>query len=153
MVEPFIREKTGLTVEDHQRLTIDRYDALLACDTGVYILPVLQGYRPEEYVSHLKQYCDRLRNGMWVGVGFVCKRNRKPMQIEEVLKANNKERPDLRLHGFGIKLTALGNKAIRDFLWSADSMAWSFAARWQNGRQNDWREAQRFVENVEQLVL
>src|SRR4051812_25047532 len=28
MCEPFILEKTGLTVEDHQRLTIKRYDDL-----------------------------------------------------------------------------------------------------------------------------
>src|SRR5436853_7177742 len=41
-----MREKTGLTVADHQRLTIERYDELLQCDTGVYILPVLQGYQP-----------------------------------------------------------------------------------------------------------
>src|SRR5690349_17785232 len=36
MCEPFILEKTGLTVAEHQRLTIERYDELLACDTGVY---------------------------------------------------------------------------------------------------------------------
>jgi len=93
MVEPFIREKTGLTVKDHQRLTIERYDELLACDTGVYILPVLQGYRPEEYVSHIRQYGDMLRAGAWVGVGSVCsvgsvcKRNSKPEQVEALLKA------------------------------------------------------------------
>jgi hypothetical protein len=40
-----------LTVADHQRLTIERYDALLAEDTGVYIMPVLQGYSPAEYKS------------------------------------------------------------------------------------------------------
>jgi hypothetical protein len=54
-------EKTGLTVEEYQRLTIERYDELLVCRTGVYILPVLQGYQPEEYVSHIRQYGDRLR--------------------------------------------------------------------------------------------
>jgi hypothetical protein len=68
MTEPFILEKTGLTVKDHQRLTIERYDERLACDTGVYILPVLQGYRPEEYVSHLHQYGDRLRAGSVSGL-------------------------------------------------------------------------------------
>jgi hypothetical protein len=39
MVEPFIREKTELTVEAHQLLTIERYDELLACDTGVTSYP------------------------------------------------------------------------------------------------------------------
>jgi hypothetical protein len=149
MTEPFILEKTGLTIADHQRLTIERYDKLLECDTGVYILPVLQGYQPEEYVAHIRQYGGRLGYGMWVGVGSVCKRNSKPEQIEAVLRAIKRERPDLRLHGFGLKITALGNKVVRDLLWSADSMAWSFAARRQGRNQNDWREAKAFADKVE----
>jgi len=60
MCEPVMLERTGLTVADHQRLTIERYDALLAEDTGVYILPVLQGYEPSEYVEHIRQYADRV---------------------------------------------------------------------------------------------
>jgi ribosomal protein L11 len=46
-----------------------------------------------------------------------------------ILKAIKAERPDLRLHGFGIKTTALSWEEVRDNLESADSMAWSFAAR------------------------
>src|SRR5208337_4021342 len=37
MCEAVMLEKTGLTVADHQWLTIERYDGLLRCDTGVYI--------------------------------------------------------------------------------------------------------------------
>lgn len=130
MCEPHILEKTGLTIPDHQRLTIERYDALIACDVGgVTIMPVLQGFAPEDYAHHLRLYGDRLRPNMWVGVGSVCKRQGSPKAILEVLKAIHQERPDLRLHGFGVKLTALKNKEVRDHLHSADSMAWSFAAR------------------------
>ncbi len=152
MCESFILQKTGLTIPEHQRLTIERYDQLVACRTGVYILPVLQGYQPAEYVSHLKQYGDRLAEGMWGGVGSVCKRNSKPEQVEAVLMAIKKERPDLRLHGFGLKVTALGSNAVRDAIWSADSMAWSFAARWRGGNPNDWREAQAFAKNMNRLA-
>jgi hypothetical protein len=151
MCEQFILEKTGLTVTDHQRLTIERYDRLCSCDTGAYIMPVLQGYCPEEYVSHIRQYGTRLKKGMWVGVGSVCKRNSKPEQVEELLRAIKRERPDLRLHGFGLKITALKSQYVRDTLWSSDSMAWSFSARKQGRNQNDWREAQAFVEKVDQL--
>jgi hypothetical protein len=35
------------------------------------------------------------------------------------------------LHGFGIKTTSLLWADVRDNLYSADSMAWSFAARMQ----------------------
>lgn len=149
MCEPWMLEKTGLTIPDHQRLTIERYDALLACRPGVYIMPVLQGYAPADYVAHIRAYGDRLAIGAWVGVGSVCKRNSDPAAIENVLLAIKLERPDLRLHGFGLKLTALRSGLVRDLLFSADSMAWSFAARREGRNANDWREARRFVNAVD----
>lgn len=81
MCEPFMLDCTGLDTAAHQRLTIERYDALVAEHTGVYILPVLQGYAPAEYVAHLAQYGARLAPGAWVGVGSVCKRNGDPAAI------------------------------------------------------------------------
>lgn len=51
MCETFIVERTGLSVEEHQRRTVERYDALMAEDTaGVYVLPVLQGF-PDDYTA------------------------------------------------------------------------------------------------------
>lgn len=131
MCEEHMLERTGMNVRRHQELTIERYDALLAEDTGVYIMPVLQGYTPVSYVEHIRMYGDRLKPGMYVGVGSVCKRNQDPSSIVMVLKAIKKERPDLRLHGFGVKTTALAWEYVRDNLESADSMAWSFAARYE----------------------
>lgn len=148
MCEPWIIEKTGLSVRDHQRLTVERYDALLAEDTGVYILPVLQGYKPEEYVDHLRLYGERLTHGAWVGVGSVCKRNGDPGAIAAVLIAIKRERPDLRLHGFGLKTTALASPLVTSLLETADSMAWSFHARINGRNGNDWREAKRWAENI-----
>lgn len=150
MCEPFIVARTGLSVAEHQRLTIERYDELLRCDAGgVYILPVLQGYAPEDYAEHLRQYGARLELGAWVGVGSVCKRNGDIRAIEAVLLAIHAERPDLRLHGFGLKTTALSSGLVQRLLFTADSMAWSFNAR-RNGRNaNDWREARSWVERIE----
>jgi hypothetical protein len=145
MCEAHILAKTQLTIPDHQALTVQRYDDLLACHTGVYIMPVLQGYAPQTYVRHLEQYGDRLKPGAWVGVGSVCKRNGDPEAIEDVLSMIKSERPDLRLHGFGIKTTALRSPLVRKLLHSADSMAWSFAARWEGRNQNDWREAKAWM--------
>ena len=42
MCEPFILHKTGLTIEDHQKITVARYARLLDL-TNVYVMPVLQG--------------------------------------------------------------------------------------------------------------
>jgi len=148
MCESFILAKTGLSVAEHQLLTIERYDALLALVRNVYVMPVLQGYAPDDYVSHIRQYGDRLAHGAYVGVGSVCKRNSNPAAIESVLLAIKRERPDLRLHGFGLKVTALGSGVVRDCLYSADSMAWSFAARYEGRNGNDWREAASYVNRV-----
>lgn len=149
MCEPFMLAKTGLTIADHQRLTIERYDALIACDTGgVRIMPVLQGYAPEDYAEHVNHYGDRLRPRAWVGVGSICRRNGNPAAIVAVLRAIKAVRPDLRLHGFGIKITALGWQLVRDLLWSADSMAWSYAARREGRNANDPREAVRYARRV-----
>lgn len=94
MCEEFMLSKTGLSVKEHQRLTIERYDLLLDCLNWLFkgsipfhVLPVLQGYSPEEYVSHVRQYGERLKPGIWVGVGSVCKRNSTPESIVAVLGA------------------------------------------------------------------
>jgi len=61
MVEPSMLAKTGLNVTTHQRLTIERYDRIRAAvPAHIHVMPVLQGYQPEEYIDHLRQYGDRL---------------------------------------------------------------------------------------------
>jgi len=154
MCEPFIIEKTGLSVEEHQERTIDRYDRLMAADTGdTYIMPVLQGYEPQEYVSHVRQYGERLSEGAWVGVGSVCKRNSSVTAVEAILSELRAVRPDLHLHGFGLKKTALRSHLVRACLHSSDSMAWSYRARKQGRDANDWREARRYLREIESMPL
>lgn len=157
MCESFVLAKTGLTVADHQRLTIERYDALadtwsLLDDSNTPIMPVLQGWTPDDYVAHLHAYDDRLLPGMWVGVGSVCKRQGDPALILAVLSAIKKVRPDLRLHGFGVKRTALKDPRVTALLFSADSMAWSFAARYEGRDANSLAEAQAFHAEIVRLA-
>ena len=119
-----ILEKLGRTVEEHQEMTIRNYLDLIqeTKDFEVPIMPVLQGYDPEEYAKHVRDYGSLLKQNAWVGVGSICKRNSNPESIIDVLNAILEIRPDLRLHGFGIKKTCLQDSAIRDRLFSADSM-------------------------------
>lgn len=152
MCEPFMLAKTGMTVADHQRLTIERYDALLAEHLSFPIIPVLQGYAPADYVRHLEAYGGRLKAGQWVGVGSVCKRNGHPRQVLAVLEAIARVRPDLRLHGFGVKKTALEHPGVRALLFSADSMAWSYAARREGRNQNAASEAQAYGSEIDDIL-
>lgn len=153
MCEPFIIAKTGLSVAEHQRLTIERYDALVLLVRDVYVMPVLQGYTVADYINHLQQYGDRLGHGAYVGVGSVCKRNTDVRQIELILVAIKSVRPDLRLHGFGLKITSLASGTVRDCLDSADSIAWSYAARRQGRNANSWREAAAFVDRIDTMPV
>jgi transcriptional regulator of met regulon len=147
MCEPWIVAKTGKTVREHQRLTLERYDAITA-KTTAYVMPVLQGYEMGDYLRHLEDYGDRLTPGKWVGVGSICKRNTNVAEIEDILFSIKSIRPDLRLHGFGLKTTSLRSAAVNDMLYTADSMAWSYNARKQGRNSNDWREAKAFEERI-----
>jgi hypothetical protein len=152
MCEPWIVQRTGLSVLEHQRRTVARFDDLLSEDRArVLIMPVLQGYAPEDYVRHIAMYGELLGRGMWVGVGSICKRNASPRAVEAVLLAIRDARPDLRLHGFGLKATALRSALVFDLLHTADSMAWSYHARKQGRNGNDWREAKRWMLQIENV--
>lgn len=157
MCEAFVIERTGLSVAEHQRLTIDRYDRLLALNPPVPILPVLQGFYPYQYLEHLKDYGDRLAPGQWVGIGSVCRRNGNPQEILNIIGSLHAVRPDLKFHGFGLKQLALDNPGIRRHLYSCDSMAWSYPLRFtpapgddcvQNPRQREERFAHLYQEKV-----
>jgi hypothetical protein len=114
-------KSTNLSICQHQQLTIDRYDRLLDQNLLAYLMPVLQGDRPIDYVCHLEDYGKRLTLGQWVGVGSIA--HRSPQQIIDILIEIKSIRPDLRLHGFGIKHRALTKPLIWDLLYSADSAA------------------------------
>ena len=159
MCEPFMLRRTGLTVEEHQTRTIRRYDRLVLRLNELFgweipfeVMPVLQGYTTLEYIRHIEMYGARLKEGMWTGVGSVCKRNTNPQAIAFVLSAIKKKRPDLRLHGFGIKVTALKDGLVRSLLFSSDSQAWGKNAHRNNRNQNDWREAMHYKEKVEKIM-
>jgi len=92
MCEDIALQSTGLTIADHQRLTIERYDRLIDEELPCPIMPVLQG-----------------------------------------------------------KSTALAHIGIRELLASADSMAWSYAARRQGRNANSWLEAKTFAERVSEV--
>jgi hypothetical protein len=152
MCETFVLNKTRLTVRDHQRMTVERYDELLQCDLGgIYIMPVLQGWTADDYRRHLDLYGARLGPRAWVGVGSVCQR-RNALGPWLPLEAIKLMAPDLRLHGFGLKLSMLAAPLVRELLWSADSMAWSFSARRQGRDGNDVREAVRFHRRATEII-
>jgi hypothetical protein len=128
MCEPSIRAKTGHTVADHQEFTVHNYLQLREEFPFVPWLPVLQGWTVEDYLAHADAYHRAgvdLTAEPLVGLGSVCRLQDtvKPAMIAQALH----DRDITRLHGFGIKVDGLASYG--HLLASADSLAWSFAAR------------------------
>lgn len=152
MCESFVLKRTGLDIATHQRLTIERYDQLISLDPPMSIMPVLQGYRSSDYISHLQQYGDRLQLDSWVGVGSVCRRNGKPDEVADLLRGIKLLRPDLRLHGFGLKMLALENAEVRKLLHSCDSMAWSYPRKFQPNPEPEIPMAHNYQQRIHAAV-
>lgn len=127
MCEQVMLDKTGLTVERHQALTIESVLLLRAVAPDLPFIPVLQGNTPKDYLRHVEEYAEfgiDLRDEPIVGVGSVCRRQ-ATAEIGELISELASE--GLNLHGFGVKMAGL--QQYGHHLTSADSMAWSFWAR------------------------
>lgn len=127
MCEPFMLERTGRTITDHQRLTVSNYVTLRLIDDNLPVIPVLQGWGADDYLHCIELY---LNEGidLWeeplVGIGSVCRRQHTE-EINSIL--SEIAGLGIRLHGFGVK--TLGFRKYAQHLHSCDSMSWSYRAR------------------------
>lgn len=131
MCEPFVLAKTGLTVATHQRLTIENYLHLRDLDADLPWVPVIQGWRPDDYVHHVDAWGAAgvdLNAEPLVGIGSVCRRAHLHEMGNLIVRLHG---AGIRLHGFGMK--ADGVHAYGWALASSDSLAWTMSARRQRG--------------------
>lgn len=132
MCEPFMLQRTGLSVLQHQHLTVANLHRLRELAPDLPIIPVLQGWQIGDYLRCLDMYAEGphgidLRGEVLVGLGSVCRRQSTD-DITEIVTTLAEQ--GLRLHGFGVKTAGLARYGPA--LASADSMAWSFRARRSN---------------------
>ncbi len=127
MVENAALKKTGKTLREHQRLTLENFIELRMIGSHTNIIPVLQGQTIDDYLRHAEQY-ERagfdLKREKRVGIGSVCRRQ-KCGEAYDVIEAV--ATLGYRIHAFG--LSTHGLRTASDLIVSADSMAWSFKAR------------------------
>jgi hypothetical protein len=119
--------RTGRTISEHQALTVDNYCTLRQLAPGLPFIPVVQGWTLLDYLACVDRYAAagvELATVPLVGLGSVCRRQATG-EIGAI--AAELARAGLRLHGFGVKRRGLARYA--DHLASADSLAWSYAAR------------------------
>lgn len=134
MCEPVMLAKTGLTVAEHQRRTVANFIRLVelwdasGAPGDCPVMPVIQGWQLDDYLRCVDLYDQagvRLnRDYPVVGVGSVCRRQ-ATSEIGRIFR--ELAMLDLPLHGFGVKTAGL--RRYGRYLTTADSMAWSYAAR------------------------
>jgi hypothetical protein len=150
MCEPQILARTGLTVLEHQERTVANYIELCrqwerlveergaargdqACPVGRMaercpFMPVLQGWSETEYLRCADMFEAsgvHLPDCQIVGLGSVCRRQATSTVVRLVERI--KDELSVNLHGFGVRRPGL--RAYGELLSSADSHAWSYAAR------------------------
>lgn len=128
MCEPHMIRKTGLSVVEHQRRTIDNGLELRELAPDLPWIYVVQGWEPADYFRHVEEYARRgvdLTRESLVGIGSVCRREAMP--VAGVIFRGLAEM-GLSVHGFGLKKRGVEQNA--HVLTSSDSQAWSRRARW-----------------------
>lgn len=129
MCEPVMIARTGLSVAEHQARTVASYLELRRLAPALPFIPVLQGWQMADYLACADLYAAEgidLAALPVVGLGSVCRRQ-STGEIAAITAALAGR--GIRLHGFGVKTGGLHLYGHR--LASADSMAWSYAARRQ----------------------
>jgi hypothetical protein len=127
MCEPEMLAKTGLSVREHQKRSVESYMTLTKLDPSLPWVPVLQGWAPDDYLTNFEDYLKmgvKLEGLPRVGIGSVCRRQHTE-GVEGVVRELHTR--GVKLHAFGMKTRGLA--VLKDFLVSSDSMAWSFQAR------------------------
>ena len=128
MCEPWIVEKTGLSVVEHQQRTVANYLDLVGHE--IPVIPVVQGYTIDDYLRHVEDFRSagvNLAALPVVGLGSVCRRENTEEIVDIVTALVDRVGP---IHGFGCKSGAISR--VGHLLGSADSMAWSLGGR-RNG--------------------
>src|SRR6185437_10883962 len=75
MCEPFMVAKTGLSIAEHQRRTVENYLTLRGLDDSLPFIPVLQGWERDDYLRCIDLYGRYdVRLVGRVGIGTVCRR-------------------------------------------------------------------------------
>jgi hypothetical protein len=127
MCEPQMIARTGLSVREHQERTVANYLQLRSLAPDLPFIPVVQGWQLADYLHCVSLYESAgvdLAALPRVGLGSVCRRQ---STAEIAVIVDTLARRGLRMHGFGVKTGGLHLYGHR--LASADSMAWSYAAR------------------------
>jgi len=123
-----VREQIDRTVDHHLRL-LDLYEDYTMSAVPV---PVLQGWKVRDYLCCLDEFNDYgfLSRG-YLAIGTLCRRHQVGRIRNIILSIRREIPPYIKLHAFGVKMSVLRSELVTDALYSADSSAMEYAARYE----------------------
>jgi len=136
--EPQLLKKHDLTAKQNIQRTVDNHIVLMDLLSEYQIIsqpvPVIQGWQKEDYLNCIDAFNDAGLLSDYMAIGSVCRRTTISNIREIVVAIRDAISSWTKLHGFGVKLTALSDLAIWNALYSVDSGAWDYTARWKKLR-------------------
>jgi len=160
--EPDLLAELGRTVEDQQRRTTDHHIALYEQVRGHSLadsaVAVLQGWTPQQYLSHLDDLRDHGLVTDRLAIGSVCRRGADQDIAEVILQVRDAVPDRVGLHAFGVKGSVLRFREVADALDSVDSAAYDWSesrvpSERSNGESFTWRDSARAYLNWRHQLL
>ena len=157
--EPQILQKYNVTVKDQIHRTLEHHIKLLELSERLEIkakpIPVIQGWKIPDYLYCIDLFKEHGLITDYMAIGSTCRRT-AVKETRNVILAVREELPNsIKLHAFGVKLSVLNNKAVWDALYSADSSAWDFWARFEKRPLDTFNKSletcRKYLEKIERL--
>ena len=150
--EPSVQKKGQYGPVSAQEMTITNQLKLLDLNTDTQM--VVQGWTVQDYLENIDRIKDQGLLTERLGIGSICRRGQN-REIARIIRAIHNNVPSwVKLHGFGIKVSALKYTDAKFNLHSVDSQSWGYEMRygdWLKGKFNGktWKDK---VPNLESYV-
>ncbi len=139
--EPQILKKFNVTAKDQIHRTLEHHLKLLELSECMGIkakpIPVIQGWEIDDYLYCIELFREHGLIRDYIAIGSTCRRHQVKTTQQIILTVRSELPGKVKLHAFGVKLSVLDDKAVWDALYSADTSAWDFIARWKNLKTSD----------------
>ena len=133
--ESQILKKYNVTVRDQIHRTLEHHLKLLELyentDISAEPISVIQGWEIQDYLYCIDIFREHGLILDYTAIGSTCRRHRIKQTQKVILAVKDSLPRKVKLHAFGVKLSVLNDKAVWEALYSADSSAWDFYARWK----------------------
>ena len=149
--EPSVQKRGDYNPKKAQEMTIDNQIRLLDLNANTQM--VVQGWEIPDYLANLDKIKEQGLLTEHLGIGSVCRRG-QTTQIARIIRAIHNNVPSwVKLHGFGVKVSALENTDAKFELYSADSMSWAIEAFGKYENNGKGAKGKRIVDKLPVLHL